>query len=36
MISNTMIPEAFDRDDVMTGLYAVLGFVTAFALHSAS
>ncbi|MCJ1675001.1 ZIP family zinc transporter [Rathayibacter sp. VKM Ac-2929] len=36
MISNTMIPEAFDRDDVLTGLYAVLGFVTAFALHSAS
>ncbi|PPH77432.1 ZIP family zinc transporter, partial [Rathayibacter rathayi] len=36
MISNTMIPEAFDRDDVLTGLYAVLGFVTAFALHSVS
>ncbi|KZX20312.1 hypothetical protein [Rathayibacter tanaceti] len=34
MISNTMIPEAFDRDDVMTGMYAVLGFVTAFALHA--
>lgn len=36
MISNTMIPEAFDRDNVLTGLYAVLGFVTAFALHSVS
>lgn len=36
MISNTMIPEAFDRDNVLTGLYAVLGFVTAFALHFVS
>ena len=34
MISNTMIPEAFDRDNVLTGLYSVLGFVTAFTLHS--
>ncbi|NQX14213.1 ZIP family zinc transporter [Microbacteriaceae bacterium VKM Ac-2855] len=34
MISNTMIPEAFDADNVLTGLFAVLGFLTAFTLHS--
>jgi ZIP family zinc transporter len=33
MVSNTMIPEAFDRDRVLTGLFATLGFLTAFALH---
>lgn len=33
MLSNTMIPEAFQRDKVFTGLVAALGFVTAFALH---
>jgi len=33
MVSNTMIPEAFDRDKVLTGLFATLGFLTAFALH---
>ncbi|MET0590967.1 MAG: ZIP family zinc transporter [Naasia sp.] len=33
MLSNTMIPEAFQRDRVLTGLVAALGFVTAFVLH---
>ncbi|MCU1438517.1 MAG: family zinc transporter [Naasia sp.] len=33
MVANTMIPEAFERDRVLTGLYATVGFLTAFALH---
>jgi ZIP family zinc transporter len=33
MVSNTMIPEAFERDKVLTGLFATVGFLTAFALH---
>ncbi len=33
MLSNTMIPEAFQRDKVLTGLFATVGFLTAFALH---
>jgi zinc transporter, ZIP family len=33
MLSNTMIPEAFQRDRVLTGLFAVLGFLAAFSLH---
>lgn len=34
MVSNTMIPEAFDSDNVLTGLFAVLGFLAAFTLHT--
>ncbi len=33
MVSNTMIPEAFQRDKVLTGLFATVGFLTAFVLH---
>jgi len=33
MLSNTMIPEAFQRDKVFTGLVATVGFLTAFVLH---
>ncbi|BDI23634.1 ZIP family metal transporter [Herbiconiux sp. L3-i23] len=33
MLSNTMIPEAFQRDKVLTGLFATAGFLTAFTLH---
>lgn len=33
MVSNTMIPEAFQREKVLTGLFATVGFLTAFSLH---
>lgn len=33
MLSNTMIPEAFQKDHALTGLFATLGFLAAFALH---
>ena len=33
MLSNTMIPEAFARERMLTGLYAAAGFLTAFTLH---
>lgn len=33
MVSNTMIPDAFRRDSVLTGLYATAGFLVAFTLH---
>jgi ZIP family zinc transporter len=33
MLANTMIPEAFARERVLTGLFATVGFLTAFALH---
>ncbi len=33
MVSNTMIPEAFEEDHSITGLLASLGFLTAFVLH---
>jgi ZIP family zinc transporter len=33
MLSNTMIPEAFQRDHALTGLIATLGFLAAFVLH---
>jgi ZIP family zinc transporter len=36
MVSNTMIPEAFQREKVLTGLFATAGFLTAFALHELS
>jgi len=33
MLANTMIPEAFQEDHALTGLFATLGFLAAFALH---
>ena len=33
MLSNTMIPEAFEEDHALTGLLATLGFLAAFVLH---
>ena len=33
MLSNTMIPEAFARERMLTGLFATAGFLTAFTLH---
>lgn len=33
MLSNTMIPEAFDQDHALTGLFATVGFLAAFVLH---
>ncbi|WP_037047677.1 ZIP family metal transporter [Pseudonocardia halophobica] len=35
MLADTMIPEAFDRAHVLTGLITALGFLTALAVHSA-
>ena len=33
MVCNTMIPEAFDEQRALTGLYATVGFLAAFILH---
>lgn len=33
MICNTMIPEAFDQQHALTGLWATIGFLGAFLLH---
>jgi ZIP family zinc transporter len=33
MICNTMIPEAFDEQHALTGLWATVGFLAAFLLH---
>ncbi|GAB3602479.1 ZIP family metal transporter [Microbacterium aureliae] len=33
MVANTMIPEAFEREHGMTGLWATMGFLGAFVLH---
>ncbi|MFC4223775.1 ZIP family metal transporter [Lysinibacter cavernae] len=33
MVCNTMIPEAFAEERRLTGLWATLGFLTAFSLH---
>lgn len=33
MVSNTMIPEAFERERALTGIIVSLGFLTAFLLH---
>ncbi|MFE7844295.1 ZIP family metal transporter [Microbacterium sp. NPDC057407] len=33
MVCNTMIPEAFDEQQALTGLYATIGFLAAFTLH---
>ena len=33
MVCNTMIPEAFDEQHALTGLYATIGFLAAFLLH---
>ena len=35
MLADTMIPEAFEQAHVLTRLIAALGFLTAFAVHSA-
>lgn len=35
MVADTMIPEAFERTHLLTGLIATLGFVTAFAISRA-
>lgn len=35
MVADTMIPEAFERTQLYTGLLAALGFITAFALSHA-
>lgn len=35
MITDTMIPEAFESDSLYSGLIATLGFLAAFTLHSA-
>jgi ZIP family zinc transporter len=35
MLADTMIPEAFERAHVLTGLITALGFLTAFAVHLA-
>lgn len=36
MITDTMIPEAFEEAHIATGLVTALGFLTAFALHQQS
>ena len=33
MVCNTMIPEAFDEEQALTGLWATIGFLFAFVLH---
>ncbi|MCW3491914.1 ZIP family metal transporter [Microbacterium sp. SSM24] len=33
MVCNTMIPEAFEEQRALTGLYATIGFLAAFLLH---
>lgn len=33
MVADTMIPEAFERQHLLTGLISALGFLTAFVLH---
>lgn len=35
MLADTMIPEAFEEQHMLTGLIAALGFLTAFVLHNA-
>ncbi|RLK52077.1 ZIP family metal transporter [Microbacterium telephonicum] len=36
MVCNTMIPEAFEKQRMLTGLWATLGFLAAFVLHEVS
>ncbi len=36
MVADTMIPEAFERQHMLTGLIAALGFLTAFVVHQVS
>jgi ZIP family zinc transporter len=33
MVANTMIPEAFERLHLLTGLWVTLGFLLAFVMH---
>ena len=35
MVADTMIPEAFERTQLYTGLITTLGFLTAFAIERA-
>ncbi|GAA5115337.1 hypothetical protein GCM10023320_14060 [Pseudonocardia adelaidensis] len=35
MLADTMIPEAFEEAEVLTGLITALGFLTAFVVHLA-
>jgi zinc transporter, ZIP family len=35
MVTDTMIPEAFEAVDLSSGLLATLGFLAAFSLHAA-
>ena len=34
MLADTMIPEAFEKAHVLTGLITAVGFLTALAVHS--
>jgi ZIP family zinc transporter len=36
MIADTMVPEAFERTQILTGLITTVGFLTAFAIERAS
>lgn len=36
MVCNTMIPEAFEKQRMLTGLWATIGFLAAFVLHEVS
>ena len=36
MVADTMIPEAFEKQHMLTGLIAALGFLTAFVVHEVS
>lgn len=36
MVCTTMIPEAFDEQHILTGLWATLGFVAAFVVHESA
>ena len=35
MVVDTMIPEAYEQADLLSGLVTALGFLTAFAIHDA-
>lgn len=36
MVADTMIPEAFERAHVLTGLITAVGFLTALVVHLAA
>jgi ZIP family zinc transporter len=35
MLADTMIPEAFERAHILTGVITTVGFLTAFSVHFA-